>query len=70
MALAMDGVGVSDRLDEGSFTRYGFTWGPMEVERTATLSDDSRVLTIKTEHERLEVRVTPKGHKIEVLDED
>jgi hypothetical protein len=46
-------------------TPYGFTWGPMRVERSVADDDIGWVLTIRDERgvARAEVRVTPKGKK-------
>jgi hypothetical protein len=44
--------------------RYGFEWGPMVVERTAHIEGRGYVLTIKTEHKRMQVHVTEAGRKI------
>lgn len=41
-------------------TRFGFTWGQVTVERTANIKGH-RVLTVKTNRERVDLRVTPSG---------
>ena len=47
-------------MADGS-TKYGFTWGPMEVSRICGDDKFGRVLRIETPSEVLELRVTPKG---------
>jgi hypothetical protein len=46
--------------------RYGFAWGPMIVERSAHIEGRGYILTVKTDHARVEVYVTEKGRKINV----
>jgi hypothetical protein len=41
-------------------TDYGFVWGPVEVERSAS-TPNIWLLTLKTDRQILEVRVTPTG---------
>jgi hypothetical protein len=41
-------------------TDYGFIWGPVEVERSV-FERDSVLLTLKTDRQILEVRVTSTG---------
>jgi hypothetical protein len=41
-------------------TNYGFIWGPVEVERSAS-TPNIWVLTLRTDRQMLEVRVTPTG---------
>lgn len=43
---------------------YGFDWGPMSVERTAHIEGRGYALTIRTEHQTMQVFVTEKGRKI------
>jgi hypothetical protein len=45
----------------GSITQHGFTWGCIEVERTADLSGGRAVLTVKTPRRRIEVYVSATG---------
>jgi hypothetical protein len=49
-----DGFG----LDE---TRYGFRWGPVDIERTASDPKWGVVLYLRTPRQCIEVRVTPTG---------
>ena len=53
--------------DTGSHTDYGFTWGPMEVYRTAWVPGKGRSLTIRTDHASIQVAVSEKGRKIRVF---
>lgn len=48
-------------------TKYGFRWGPLEVMRL--LSDDKLgiVISVMTDTEEMEVRVTPKGKRITAM---
>jgi hypothetical protein len=50
--------------DTGGPTRYGFTWGPAEITRTAWIPGRGRVIEITTDHARLQVHVTEAGRKI------
>ncbi len=50
--------------DSGQRTPYGFTWGPMDVTRIAWLGDRGRVLSIKTPHAEVQVRVSDGGQRI------
>ena len=47
-------------------TQYGFKWGPMTVERTASSQGGRRVLTVKTRSQAVEILVSPGGRRIEV----
>lgn len=56
--------------DSGRVTRYGFTWGPLEVRRLATFKGN-RVLGVYIEgddsqHPRLEIYVSPTGRSVRV----
>jgi hypothetical protein len=47
--------------------KYGFRWGPVTVKRTISDPKLGVVLTVKSEGgERVEIRVTPAGQKMEV----
>jgi hypothetical protein len=48
----------------GGSTRYGFDWGPMSVERLCHIDGRGYVLTIRTEHQEMQVHVTEAGRKI------
>lgn len=53
--------------------RYGFRWGPLIVQRTASLhrgkQGEWRVLTLKTDAGRtLDVYVSPTGRSVRVFD--
>ena len=50
--------------DNGTVTRYGFTWGPATIERCAWIPGRGRVLEIRTEHARLQVHITEAGRRI------
>jgi hypothetical protein len=41
-------------------TNYGFIWGPVEVERSIS-TPNMWLLTLRTDRQILEVRVTPTG---------
>lgn len=45
-------------------SNFGFVWGQMGIERTTTLPDGRRVLTIKTNTQALTVIVSPNGDRI------
>lgn len=45
-------------------TRYGFQWGPIEVERAISDPKYGYVLTIRTPHQVLDVQVSPTGRKL------
>lgn len=47
---------------------FGFRWGPMHVERTAHVEGRGYILTVKTDHARIEVHVTQAGRKINVIE--
>lgn len=40
---------------------YGFAWGPVAVTRLVSDPKYGVVILLKSEKQRLEVRVTPKG---------
>ena len=49
------------------FTPHGFIWGPITVTRIC--SDPKRfgyVLDVRTPHGKVEIRVSPKGRKLNV----
>ena len=56
-----------DRLDENNL--YGFRWGPLNVIRTASLSDGRRVLSIKSDgtSDRFEVYASATGRSVRVF---
>ena len=50
---------------------YGFAWGPVAVERTASDPKWGVILTIKNDYgKQFEVRVSPSGRVLEVLRDD
>ena len=50
---------------EGEVTKYGFRWGPMEVTR-ACADGRYHTLLIFTDHQELQVSVSPTGRSIRV----
>lgn len=48
---------------------FGFRWGPLMVTRLISDEKFGYVLEIRTEHKTLEVRVSPKGRRIEAWPE-
>lgn len=49
--------------------QFGFTWGPLQVERTATLPGGRVVLTLRTDAGRkLEVFCSRTGRSLRVYD--
>lgn len=51
-------------------TDYGFTWGPIEIERTAEILRDGglyRVLTVKTDSKEITIYVSPAGRSVRVF---
>ena len=56
---------MNDSVDR--ITDYGFTWGPMKVERLTEYCG-VRVLSVEVPGQpRLEIRVSPKGRNIRVF---
>ena len=49
-------------LDEA--WRYGFRWGPMVVQRSAHIEGRGYALTVRTEHQSIQISISEKGHKI------
>lgn len=47
-------------------TRYGFRWGPVTVERTATDEKWGVVVTVKGATEQVDIRVSPAGRTLTV----
>jgi hypothetical protein len=47
---------------------YGFTWGPMTVERTTSGKRFGVILSIKTKYKLLEVRVSPNGESLKTTE--
>lgn len=55
--------------DEGTLTLYGFTWGPMTVERAASLSGKWRELRVFTDaHDGIVVYVSEAGRSVRAFD--
>lgn len=52
------------RSMDTKLTDYGFVFGPMEVTRCVADEKLGYYLEIKTDHEILQVHVTPKGRKM------
>lgn len=50
-------------------TKYGFNWGPIQVER-ATVIRGTHIVRIVTEHHALEVSVSPTGRSVRALLDD
>jgi len=53
-------------------TAFGFTWGPMSVERLATVDRQRgtyRILRVDTGHVQLTVYVSPTGRSVRVFRE-
>ena len=58
--------------DSGEVTRFGFTWGPMSVERCMTLSrpnGEARVVSVIAGGKTLHVYVSPTGRSVRVFDD-
>ena len=53
---------------KGNITQYGFDWGSMKVERTASLPDDRVVLTVKTDHRELTIYASRTGRSLRVFE--
>lgn len=47
-------------------TRYGFTFGPAEVNRLTHVPGRGRTLEIRTDHACIQVYISEAGRKIEV----
>lgn len=45
-------------------TPYGFAWGPMRVERAASIEGRGRILLITTLHAEVQVYVSEHGRRI------
>jgi len=54
-----------DRVQRSSFRlkelEYGFTWGPVTIERVMSHPKAGVILSINTPRETKEIRVTPSG---------
>lgn len=55
----------ADHSFTGEVTQYGFTWGPLEVVRVMSDGKYGVVIYAQTEYDRLEIRATPGGRKLE-----
>jgi len=51
----------------GNITQYGFDWGSMKVERTASLPDDRVVLTVRTGCRSLTIYASKIGQSLRVF---
>jgi hypothetical protein len=51
--------------DGGSVTKYGFIWGPVEVMR-ACADGRYRTLLIQTEHQEVQISISPTGRSVRV----
>jgi hypothetical protein len=49
-------------------TEYGFEWGPLTVERTASLPEGRVVLTVKTDHRELTIYASRTGRSLRVFE--
>ena len=47
-------------------TKYGFRWGPFRIERVASDPRFGVVVWVGSDTEQYQVRVSPKGRKVEV----
>lgn len=59
-------------MSDGSLTQYGFTWGPIEVERMTAFEfragrGVSRSLKVATPYGAVNVYVSPTGRSIRVF---
>jgi len=59
-------------VSEFSETAYGFTWGQVKVERLISVEPKKgrgtyRVLSVDTEHSKLEITVSPTGRSVRVF---
>ena len=50
----------------GFLTEYGFTWGPIEVTRLASVPKWGVCLAVETEKHKLNIYVSPKGRSVRV----
>lgn len=49
-------------------TDYGFTWGPLTVERTATMPSGSHVITVTSvAGKKVDIYVSPGGRSVRVF---
>ncbi|MGH3447222.1 MAG: hypothetical protein ACRDP4_06325 [Nocardioidaceae bacterium] len=54
--------------DYGHLTDYGFTWGPMEVERSILIPEGAREITVKVnDKRRVCVYVSRTGRSVRVF---
>lgn len=54
-------------MADDDLTPYGFTWGPMEVQRAARVRHKGRetyILRVLTEHGEVQVSVSAKGRSL------
>lgn len=50
-------------------TDYGFTWGPLTVERTAIMPQGAHVITVRSAAGKtIDIYVSPAGRSIRVFD--
>lgn len=42
-------------------TRFGFEWGPADVQRVFSHPKWGVIIQVETKYERIELRITPKG---------
>lgn len=60
------------KADSGSFTPFGFTWGPIEVNRCATLErgdSRTRVVQVKAGNRTLDVYISETGRSIRIFED-
>jgi len=48
-------------MTKTEITQYGFTWGPLEVERLVSDDKFGVVIKLKTNKESIDIRITPSG---------
>lgn len=55
--------------DDGGWTRFGFTWGPMTVDRAAVIDRHGtyRVLRVATATQAIDIYVSPAGRSVRVF---
>lgn len=54
--------------EENYYSRFGFVWGPMRVERLAHLEGRGRVISVKAGSKELQVYVSEKGRRVRVFE--
>jgi hypothetical protein len=61
------------KADRGSFTPFGFSWGPMEVNRCTTFERNdgrTRVVQVITPFRTVDIYVSETGRSVRVFEQN